>query len=189
MVNEDTRSVANEFASEADAPQEAPFGQLVDGEEIVATLDGDDGGRFFLTTARVIHVERGTNPHRWSEAVLEAVAGVELTSRPKDRSSLGWAILGFLGALGIWQVSTNEIVGVVGGVVIGLIAAALAVDYLFFDPGLLLVFHAASGSVSGTVRDQDAPAARELAQRFNALRVVGQRRSKPRPRLPLYPSG
>ena len=120
--------------------------------------------------------------------MIEAVSGVELTSRPKDRSSLGWAILGFVGALGIWQVSTNDIVGVVGGIVIGLIAAALVIDYLFFDPGSLLLFHAASGDVGGPVREADATAALELADRFFALRAAREHRPGAPRRLPRFPS-
>jgi len=110
-----------------------------------------------------------------------------VTARPKDRSSLGWAILGFLGALGIWQVSTNEIVGVGGGIVIGLISAALAIDYLFLDPGSQLVFHAASGDVGGPVRDADAGAARQFADRFFALRAARAREAGPRHGPPRYP--
>jgi len=106
------------IVQETVAEHAAVAGALLDGEEVVATLGDDEGGRFVLTTMRVLHVGGGARPRRWSSAMIEAVSGVELTSRPKDRSSLGWAILGFLGALGIWQVSTNDIVGVVGGIVI-----------------------------------------------------------------------
>ena len=82
---------------------------------------------------------------------------------------------------------TNDIVGIAGGIVIGLIAAALAIDYLFFDPGSLLLFHAASGSVGGQVREADAPAALELADRFFALRAAKEAASAA-PRLPRFPS-
>ena len=178
----------DEMAEETATRQAAVAGTLLDGEEVVAALDGDEGGRFVLTTMRVLHVGGGARPRRWSSAVIEAVSGVELTSRPKDRSSLGWAILGFLGALGIWQVSTNDIVGVAGGIVIGLIAAALVIDYLFFDPGSLLFFHTASGDVGGSIREEDAPAALELADRFFALRAAREHRLGAPVRLPRFPS-
>ena len=181
-------TATDEIAQGSAAGQAALAGTLLSGEEIVATLEGDDGARFFLTTARVLHTGGGTTSRRWSSAMIEAVNGVEFASRPKDRSSLGWAILGFLGALGIWQVSTNDVVGIAGGIVIGLISAALAIDYLFFDPGSQLLFHAGSGSVGGPVRDADAPAAREFADRFFALREAKGRRPAPSRRLPRYPS-
>jgi len=178
----------DEIAQETVAGQAALPGALLSGEKIVATLEGDDGARFFLTTARVLHSGGGTTFRRWSSAMIEAASGAELTSKPKDRSSLGWAVLGVLGALGIWQVSTNDIVGIGGGIVIGLISAALAIDYLFFDPGSQLLFHAGSGSVGGPVRDRDVPAAREFADRFFALREAKGRRPAPSRRLPRYPS-
>ena len=181
-------TATDEIAQGSAAGQAALAGTLLSGEEIVATLEGDDGARFFLTTARVLHTGGGTTSRRWSSAMIEAVNGVEFASRPKDRSSLGWAILGFLGALGIWQVSTNDVVGIAGGIVIGLISAALAIDYLFFDPGSQLLFHAGSGSVGGPVRDADALAAREFTDRFFALREAKGRRPAPSRRLPRYPS-
>ena len=184
----DIDSAPDEIVPAAAAAQPVLAGALLDGEEVVATLSGDDGGQFVLTTLRVLHMDGGTKPRRWSSAMIEAVSGVELTSRPKDRSSLGWAILGFLGALGIWQVSTNDIVGIAGGIVIGLIAAALTVEYLFFDPGTLLRFRAASGNVGGPIRGADAAAALEMADRFFALRVASERRPAAPVRLPRFPS-
>lgn len=184
----DIETAPEEIAEQAVRQEVVPADILLDGEEVVATLDGDDGGRFVLTAMRVLHVGGGARPRRWSHAMIEAVSSVELASKPKDRSSLGWAVLGFLGALGIWQVSTNDIVGIGGGIVIGLIAAALAIDYLFFDPGAHLLFHAASGDVGGPVRDADAGAAQELARRFFALRAEKERQPRVTRRRPRYPS-
>ena len=160
---------------------------LLAGEELVATLAGDEGARFVLTTMRVMCLAGGSAPLRWSSAMLDAVTGAEVTARPKDRGGLGWAILGFLGAVGIWQVSTNDVVGIGGGIVIGLISAALAIDYLFFDPGSQLMFHAASGSVAGPVRDGDAGVAREFAERLFALRGARAREAEASRRPPRYP--
>jgi len=176
-------------AGEQTAAQQAAIpGALLDGETIVATFDGDEGGSFILTTERVMHVGGGGRSERWASAMIEAVSGADVTSRPKDRSTLGWAVLGFLGALGIWQISTNDVVGIGGGIIIGLIAAALAIDYLFFEPGPVLFFHAASGKVGGPVREADAAEALEFVDRFYALREASKPAAPESPRLPRYPS-
>ncbi|GEM_PF-731542 len=151
---------------------------LLAGEELVATLPGEDGAFFRLTSQRVIYTGGQEDVTLYAAARLEDVVAVEMTRRPRDRRSAAWAALGLAAAIGVWQVSPNGSIGVAAGAVMGIISLGLLAAYWVRPSGLWLSFRASGAGVSGAVSGKHVARAPEFASMVQAARAEHVGRSQ-----------
>lgn len=193
----DAEQAADEGAAGRASARLAPgLKALLPGERSVAELAGADGAAFLLTDQRVVHFGSREAETAYASVRLDDISGVVVARRPRDRRPLIWAVLGFAGAVGVWQVLSNSAVGAAAGAVVGAVSAGLFADYWFRPGGLAISFRSAGGVVSGPVDGKSSAD----AQAFAAL--VEESRCQPRdrsagpaqvgrggePRRPSYPA-
>ena len=147
--------------------------RLTNGESVVEKLEVDGTDRFILTDMRVIYIGGDEDHRNWSFASLSNVSSIEVTRVSRERSSLYWGVLGLIASLGIWQVATNEKVGIVGGIIMALLGALLLWDYYFRTPPSRLVFHAAGQDVGGPLSRSAEAGARAFSDRVFELSSKG----------------
>ena len=147
---------------------------LMSGEQVQETLEGDENGLFVLTDQRILYIRSHEFGGRWSSAFLSSANGAELSTRTRDRSQLIWAVFGLIAAVAIWQISTSEVVGIVGGAILAAIAIALSVDYWLTDPGSELVFKMHGDNIGGSVPSSGGERATKFITRFYELRQTGR---------------
>lgn len=162
---------------------------LAAGEEVIDTLEVGGEDRFAMTTERVIY-SGGTEEHRmWSFALISEITSAEVSRAPRDKAMLVWGLLGLVAAVGIWQVSTNAIIGVVGGVAMTALSLLLLGDYYFRTPPSMLVFRAAGQEVGGPLSREAEDRSREFADQIMHARARAEAKrqrsaSRRRPRFP-----
>ena len=167
----------------SEAPPEgerAPAGLLdmARGEEILQEVDSGEDGRFILTNLRLIYNGGDGGNSIFSTADLNDVTAVELARRPRDNRSAWWGLAGAIAAIGVWQVTTNEMVGLIAGAIVGAFSAYLLADFWFRPAGVVLSFKTAGGGVEGPVsgkRLRDAEQLTALVQRLRAEMRGGSR--------------
>ena len=149
---------------------------LLAGEETALEAPGAGGSRFVLTNQRLIHV--GGEGSVFAAARLSDVVAVKLERAERDRRSAVWGIIGVLAAIGVWQVTRNEMVGAIAGAVVGLISLALLADYVFRQPGLKLAVMTAGGPIGGAVDSRSVKEVGKLIARMEELRVETSSRER-----------
>ena len=147
---------------------------LVNGEQVQETLEGDENGLFVLTDQRILYIRSNEFGGRWSSAFLSSANGAELSTRTRDRSQLIWAVFGLIAAVAVWQISTSEVVGIVGGAILAVLAIALAVDHWLTDPGSNLVFKVQGDNIGGSVPSSAGELATQFITKFYELRHTGR---------------
>jgi len=167
-------------------PEEVIDGfRLTEGESVVETLEVDGTDRFILTDRRVIYVGGDEDHRNWSFAPLSTVTSVQVTRVSRERSSLMWGVLGLIAAVGIWQVATNETVGIVGGIVMAALGAILLWDYYLRTPPSRLLFHTAGNVVGGPLSRTAEAGARSFSDSLFELKSRTSRASEePSPSRP-----
>lgn len=174
MAVEDQFQNASPFQTEESTPVVEPNEvidgfRLTDSESVVETLEVDGADRFILTDKRVIYIGGDEDHRNWSFASLGEVTSVEVTRVSRERSSLYWGILGLVASLGIWQVATNDTVGIVGGIVMAALGALLLWDYYLRTPPSRLLFHAAGRDIGGPLSRSAEAGARSFGDRVFEL--------------------
>ncbi len=149
---------------------------LLDGEEVELEAPGQGGARFVLTNQRLIHV--GGEGSIFAAARLSDVVAVKLERADRDRRGAVWGFIGVLAAVGVWQVTRNEMAGAIAGAVVGFIALVLLADYAFRHPGLSLGVVTPGGPIGGAVDRRSAKAAGQLVARLEALRLENSSRDR-----------
>ena len=165
----------------ADAGQESAVDgfRLSEGETVVETLAVDGSDRFILTERRVIYIGGDDDHRNWSFAPVSEVTSVEVARVPRERSTLVWGVLGLVAAVGIWQVATNDTVGIVGGIVMAVLGAALLWDYYLRTPPSKLLIRAGGKDIGGPLNRSAEAGARSFADSLFELKSRDAIPSKP----------
>lgn len=176
MAVEDQFQQPSAFESDEAAPvteQESVVDgfRLVDGESVVESLEVGGSDRFVLTDRRVIYIGGDEDHRNWSFAPLSEISSVRVTRVARERSSLIWGVLGLIASIGIWQVATNERVGIIGGVVMAALGAILLWDYYLRTPPSRLLFHAAGRDIGGPLNRSSEDGARSFGDRLFELKA------------------
>jgi hypothetical protein len=162
------------------APKHAePTGLLdmADDEILVQDVDSGAEGRFILTNRRIIYQGHSTEAALFASAAVKDVTLIEFGRKARDTRSAWWGVIGIIAAIAVWQVTTNQAVGAVAGLIVGGISALLLADYWFRPHGLVLRFGTAGGPVEGPVSGRKMREAEHLAARVQLL-------ARSRPALP-----
>lgn len=164
---------------------------LAEGEQLLRELPLRNGGRFRLTTLRVLIEGPQRSEPLWAFAFLPNVVSVQLRPRQRDRRSLFWGLLGLIAAAGVWQVATNDTVGLVGGIVVALFSLALLGEFALRPPDLQLELSTGASALGETVDRDEAADAREFIRVFVEARAEAGRKRDKAPsmaqRLPRFP--
>ncbi len=168
------------FEMDTTAPVDEPESvidgfRLTDGESVVESLEVDGTDRFVLTNRRVIYIGGDEDHRNWSFADVSEVTSVEVARASRERSSLMWGVLGFIAAVGIWQVATNDKVGIIGGIAMAMLGAILLWDYYLRTPSSRLLFHAAGKDIGGPLSRSSETGARAFGDRVFELKSLSAR--------------
>jgi len=144
--------------------------RLIEGESVVESLEVGGSDRFVLTDRRVIYIGGDEDHRNWSFAPISEISSVRVTRIVRERSSLIWGVLGLIASIGIWQVATNERVGIIGGVVMAALGAILLCDYYLRTPPSRLLFHAAGKDIGGPLNRSSENEARSFGDRVFELK-------------------
>lgn len=152
--------------------------RIVDGESVVESLEVGGSDRFVLTDRRVIYIGGDEDHRNWSFAPLSEISSVRVTRVARERSSLIWGVLGLIASIGIWQVATNERVGIIGGVAMAALGAILLWDYYLRTPPSRLLFHAAGRDIGGPLNRSSENGARSFGDRVFELKARDAEKSE-----------
>ena len=90
-----------------------------------------------------------------------------------------------IASIGIWQVATNERVGIIGGVAMAALGAILLWDYYLRTPPSRLLFHAAGKDIGGPLNRSSENGARSFGDRVFELKALNAGNSEePAPAKP-----
>jgi len=145
--------------------------RLIDGESVVESLEVGGTDRFVLTDRRVIYIGGDEDHRNWSFAPIGEISSVRVARVGRERASLIWGVLGLIASIGIWQVATNERVGIIGGVVMAALGAVLLWDYYLRTPPSRLLFHAAGKDIGGPLNRSSEIGARSFGDRVFELKA------------------
>lgn len=163
---------SEEAAPLADADEVVDGFRLIDGESVVDSLEVDGTDRFILTDMRVIYIGGDEDHRNWSFASVSEISSVKVTRVSRERSSLYWGVLGLVAAIGIWQVATNDTVGIVGGIVMAALGVLLLWDYYLRTPPSRLLFHADGQDIGGPLSRSSETGARSFGDRVFELKSL-----------------
>ncbi len=139
-------------------------------EDVLAEMQGSEGGRFILTDARVLYTGGANDSSLYASAQLGDVTAIEVSRRPRDRRSAWWGTLGLVAAVAVWQVTLPEVVGTIAGVVVGLLSLALLADYWLRPGGVSVIVHTPGGKVEGAVDGGRMADAEKFVKRLEQAR-------------------
>jgi hypothetical protein len=146
--------------------------RLIEGESVVKSLEVGGSDRFVLTDRRVIYIGGDEDHRNWSFASLSEISSVRVTRMVRERSSLIWGVLGLIASIAIWQVATNERVGIIGGIVMAALGAILLFDYYLRTPPSRLLFDAAGKDIGGPIIRSSENGARSFGDRVFELKAL-----------------
>ena len=146
--------------------------RLIEGESVVESLEVGGSDRFVLTDRRVIYIGGDEDHRNWSFASLSEISSVRVTRMVRERSSLIWGVLGLIASIAIWQVATNERVGIIGGIVMAALGAILLFDYYLRTPPSRLLFDAAGKDIGGPIIRSSENGARSFGDRVFELKAL-----------------
>lgn len=159
--------------------------RLIEGESVVESLEVGGSDRFVLTDRRVIYIGGDEDHRNWSFASLSEISSVRVTRMVRERSSLIWGVLGLIASIAIWQVATNERVGIIGGIVMAALGAILLFDYYLRTPPSRLLFDAAGKDIGGPITRSSENGARSFGDRVFELKALeNEKFEKPTPVKP-----
>ncbi len=164
MTDEELVAMTEEFQS-----------RLAEGESVVETLEVDGANRFILTDRRVMYLGGDEEHRNWSFAPVEQISSIAVTRVSRERSSILWGVLGLIAAIGIWQVATNDTVGIVGGIVMAILGATLFWDYYLRTPPSRLLFYADGNEIGGPLSRSSEAGARSFGDRVFELKSQNTR--------------
>ncbi|MCX8250960.1 MAG: hypothetical protein OTJ98_03805 [Dehalococcoidia bacterium] len=175
MAVEDQFQQPSAFETDETAPNVEPDSvidgfRLIEGESVVESLDVGGSDRFVLTDRRVIYIGGDEDHRNWSFAPISEISSVRVTRTVRERSSLIWGVLGLIASIGIWQVATNERVGIIGGVVMAALGVILLFDYYLRTPPSRLLFDAAGKDIGGPLNRSSENGARAFGDRVFELK-------------------
>lgn len=170
----DERGEAGEASG--DISSDAGYESLIDGfrlsegESMIETLEVDGSDRFILTDRRVIYIGGDEDHRNWSFAPVSEISSVEVRRVARERSTLIWGVLGLIAAVGIWQVATNDTVGIIGGIVMAILGAVLLWDFYLRTPPSQLLFRAGGKDIGGPLNRSAETGARSFGDRLFELK-------------------
>ena len=177
MAVEEQFQQPSSFETDETAPNVEPDSvidgfRLIEGESVVESLEVGGSDRFVLTDRRVIYIGGDEDHRNWSFASLSEISSVRVTRMVRERSSLIWGVLGLIASIGIWQVATNERVGIIGGIVMAALGAILLFDYYLRTPPSRLLFDAAGKDIGGPIIRSSENGARSFGDRVFELKAL-----------------
>ena len=177
MAVEDQFQQPSSFETDETAPNVEPVSdidgfRLIEGESVVESLEVGGPDRFVLTDRRVIYIGGDEDHRNWSFAPLSEISSVRVTRMVRERSSLIWGVLGLIASIAIWQVATNERVGIIGGIVMAALGAILLFDYYLRTPPSRLLFDAAGKDIGGPIIRSSENGARSFGDRVFELKAL-----------------
>ena len=183
MAVEDQFQQPSSFETDETAPNVEPVSdidgfRLIEGESVVESLEVGGPDRFVLTDCRVIYIGGDEDHRNWSFAPISEISSVRVTRMVRERSSLIWGVLGLIASIGIWQVATNERVGIIGGVVMAALGAILLFDYYLRTPPSRLLFDAAGKDIGGPINRSSENGARSFGDRVFELKALDNETSE-----------
>ena len=183
MAVEDQFQQPSAFETDETAPIVEPDSvidgfRLIEGESVVESLEVGGSDRFVLTDRRVIYIGGDEDHRNWSFAPISEISSVRVTRIVRERSSLIWGVLGLIASIGIWQVATNERVGIIGGVVMAALGTILLCDYYLRTPPSRLLFDAAGKDIGGPLNRSSENRARSFSDRVFELKAHDAEKSE-----------
>ena len=177
MAVEEQFQQPSSFETDETAPNVEPDSvidgfRLIEGESVVESLEVGGSDRFVLTDRRVIYIGGDEDHRNWSFASLSEISSVRVTRMVRERSSLIWGVLGLIASIAIWQVATNERVGIIGGIVMAALGAILLFDYYLRTPPSRLLFDAAGKDIGGPIIRSSENGARSFGDRVFELKSL-----------------
>ncbi|MFP6569193.1 MAG: hypothetical protein VB815_01625 [Dehalococcoidia bacterium] len=177
MAVEEQFQQPSSFETDETAPNVEPDSvidgfRLIEGESVVESLEVGGSDRFVLTDRRVIYIGGDEDHRNWSFASLSEISSVRVTRMVRERSSLIWGVLGLIASIAIWQVATNERVGIIGGIVMAALGAILLFDYYLRTPPSRLLFDAAGKDIGGPIIRSSENGARSFGDRVFELKAL-----------------
>ncbi len=162
--------VAQPTTTSAEAKEKLGLLDLAESEELLSEVDSGDDGRFILTSRRLIYQGRSSSDAVFSSASIDDVTAIEFGRRPRDSRSAWWGVVGLIAAVAVWQVTSNETVGMVAGAIVGGMSLLLLADYWFRPAGLILRFGTPGGAVEGPISSRQVSDAEQLAATVQQIR-------------------
>ena len=99
-------------------------------------------GLTLYKSAKGIRFEKNIeNNNLISEIKLNEINGYELSFNKKDNSQAIWAMVGFLLAILVWQLSSVPIISIVGSIILVLVSLFLSLDYIFAKAKISLILY------------------------------------------------
>ncbi|HIF13544.1 MAG TPA: hypothetical protein EYQ82_11215 [Dehalococcoidia bacterium] len=183
MAVEDQFQQPSAFETDETAPIVEPDSvidgfRLIEGESVVESLEVGGSDRFVLTDRRVIYIGGDEDHRNWSFAPISEISSVRVTRVVRERSSLIWGVLGLIASIGVWQVATNERVGIIGGVVMAALGVILLCDYYLRTPPSRLLFDAAGKDIGGPLNRSSENGARAFGDRVFELKAHDTEKSE-----------
>ena len=186
MAVEEQFQQPSSFETDETAPNVEPDSvingfRLIEGESVVESLEVGGSDRFVLTDRRVIYIGGDEDHRNWSFASLSEISSVRVTRMVRERSSLIWGVLGLIASIAIWQVATNERVGIIGGIVMAALGAILLFDYYLRTPPSRLLFDAAGKDIGGPIIRSSENGARSFGDRVFELKALFEKSTPVKP--------
>tara|TARA_B100001013_G_C24474861_1_gene388878 strand:- start:49 stop:558 length:510 start_codon:yes stop_codon:yes gene_type:complete len=118
-------------------------------ESVIREIKSSEG-IFVLTDTKIVHSRhKGKNGDNLSTAAIRDVKSIEMKKQPRDRISGIFSLIGLIVAILIWQISTNEIIGIVLGTVVGIFSLYLLADFCLKPNRIIISFNTHGGQVYG----------------------------------------
>jgi hypothetical protein len=136
------------------------------------SLVGLEGQTLLLNDDHVAVDGSGNQWPGWALVLLSEISAVRVLSQPKDRGALVWGVIGAIAAVGVWQVSSNEAVSLIGGLVVGVISLILLGEFFLKSPDLRLEIIVGSNVVGTGIRRGQAQEAQEFTNAILEARAL-----------------
>lgn len=118
-------------------------------EAVIRKIKSSEGV-FILTDTKIIHSRRkGKNGGNLATAAIRDLKLIGMKKQSRDRMSGTSGLIGIIAAVLIWQISTNEMIGMILGLIVGIFSLYLLVDFCLKPTGIIINFNTSGGQVAG----------------------------------------
>lgn len=138
-------------------------------EDILHELESDDNCYLIITQSFIYSIKSKNKESEISSIKVSSLDGYDLSLKTKNPTQFYWSILGMICAVGFWQLSSDEIISVIGGIFITLISILLALDYWFTPSKFVLKIFSGSGIISTNIGKENLNRCKEFLIQLNKI--------------------
>ena len=136
-------------------------------EEILQKLDPDNKSHLIMTDKFIYFVQLKYKEPQISCIKISSLDGYDLSLQPKNPSQFYWSVLGIICAVGFWQLSSDKLISVIGGIFITLISILLAVDYWFSPTKFMFKLFSGTDIISAKIEKENLDNCRKFLAKIN----------------------